>query len=69
MALELYDLMAEDHEIFCKKQSNGEIHVLVINEDEGVVYEESSHLAAWDSLVYFAKQVISEHERMEKEHD
>lgn len=68
MSLELYDILAEDHEIWMKKTKDGQIEVNVFNEDDACVYHESSHPAAWESLVYFAKQVIAENERLEREH-
>ncbi len=66
MALELYDIMAEDLVIYAK-QKKKQVEVLVTNDDDEVVYHELSHQAAWDSLVYFAKQILAENERMEKE--
>lgn len=62
MNLELYDLMAEDHIIYATLEKNGEITTTVRRDgdQDHVVYRETSHEAAWDSLVYFARQVLEE---------
>ncbi len=67
MALELYDIMAEEHMIWAKRLPNGEINVRVENENNEEVYNETGHRAAWDELVYFARQILKENERLEKE--
>lgn len=65
--LTIYDIMGTDHVLYAKDKEN-EIEVLIINEDtDKIEYRESTHKFAWDSLVYFAKQVISENERIEKQ--
>ncbi len=56
--LTLYELMGEDHEIYATVTKENEIAVVVCGEDGGKVYRETSHLAAWESLVDFAKQVL-----------
>ncbi len=56
MALELYDIMAEEHMIWAKRLPNGEINVRVENENNEEVYNETGHHAAWDELVYFGRQ-------------
>jgi hypothetical protein len=65
MSVTLYDIMAEDMMIWAKKVPNGQVNVYVENEDNQEVYNETSHRAAWDSLVYFARQVIEENKRLE----
>lgn len=66
MSLELYDIMATDHLLYAKLEKTGEITMIVVNEENNErVYKETSHEAAWDSLVYFAKQVISADENMQ----
>jgi hypothetical protein len=65
MALSLYDIMAEDLIIYAKRIKGG-IETRVTDENDVEVYREESHQAAWDSLVYFAKQVLAEDARMNK---
>ncbi len=65
--LTLYDLMAEDMIIWAKLVDKNHVSVKVENEQDEIVYEESSHIAAWESLVYLAKQIISVDERIQSE--
>lgn len=58
MSLELYDIMGSDHQIFAHLERNGEITTVVNDEDGSPVFSETSHIAAWLSLTYFAKQVL-----------
>lgn len=64
MSLSLYELMAEDHLIYARLEKNGEITTTITNENDETVYDETSHEAAWNSLVYFAQQVIDENKRI-----
>lgn len=66
MALELYDIMGSDMLITALKMDDGSILTEVVSEETNeLMYQEQSHPFAWDSLVYFAKQIISENERLE----
>lgn len=67
MPLRLYDIMAEEMTLWAKKLSSGEIEVRVEDENDNEVYNHISHRFAWDELVYFAKQVLRENERMERD--
>lgn len=66
MALELYDIMGNDMFIEAYKVKGG-IQVLVENEEGEELYNETSHPFAWDSLVYFAQQVLDINKRLEQE--
>lgn len=65
--ISLYDICGEDHYIYAKLEKDGEVRVIVENEDEEEVYHEKSHIYAWDSLVSFAKMVLSQDEKIQKE--
>lgn len=56
--LTLYELMGEDHEIYATVTNDKQIYVVVCGEDGAKVYSETSNIAAWESLVDFAKQVL-----------
>lgn len=62
----LYEIMADNMIIYAKKTKNGQINTTVINEDiDQVVFCETGDPAAWDALVYFANQIISENKQMD----
>ena len=61
----LYEIMGENMLIWAKKLPSGEINVRVTNENEEEVFNESSHRGAWDTLVYFAKQILDENAQIE----
>lgn len=64
--LKLYQIMGDNMLIYAKKLPNGEINTTVIDEESNqTVFCETGHPAAWESLVYFAKQIISENDRIE----
>lgn len=65
--LTLYDLMSEDMTIWAKLLDNKHIQIQIENELGEIVYLERSHLAAWETMVYFAKQVLSVDERIQRE--
>jgi len=56
--LTLFNIMAEDLVIYATYLKDKQIAVTVTNEEDIVVFHEDSHVFAWESLVYFAKQVI-----------
>jgi len=64
--LSLYTICGEDMEIYAKKLPKEQIEIKVMNEDGDAAFHEVTHQAAWDSLVYFAKQVVSQDERINK---
>ena len=55
--LALYDICGEDMTFTAHQKSNGEIEVEVHDENGVLVYEETSSIAALESLSYFARQV------------
>ncbi len=66
--LTLYELMAEDHVIFADLKPNGEVHVVVTDTAEHeIVYSETGHIYAWESLVNFAQQVLDCDTRIQNE--
>lgn len=67
MGLEFYDIMAEDMIIYARCTKGNQVHVLVTDEYDKKVFSEISSKDAWDTLVYFAKQIVSENENMERE--
>lgn len=60
------DLMGEDMSIFAKLIDRKRVYVEVVDENEKQVYEETSHIYAWDSLVSFAHQIIRYDERIQE---
>ncbi len=64
--LTLFELMGEDHVIFARVK-NGEVQTEVWNENEELVFKETSHHHAWDSLVSFAKMVLQQDEQVQKD--
>lgn len=65
--LTVYDLMGEDHEIWVKMADAKHVDITIKNESGMPVYEEMSHIYAWESLVSFAKQVLACDERLRQE--
>lgn len=65
--LTVYDLMGEDMTIECKLIDTKHVHVEVIDERDVLVYAETSHIYAWESLVSFAKQVLACDERLQND--
>lgn len=57
--LTLYEIMGEDMTLWAKLVNKKEVLVQVKDELDRTVFEESSHIYAWESLVSFAKQIIS----------
>lgn len=64
--LTVYELMGEDYIIYAKLISQNQVSVKIENEDGEVVFKEKTHKYAWESLVYFAKQVLACNERIEQ---
>lgn len=54
-----YDLGGEDHQIYANLTRTGDVKVVLKNEDDEVIYKEESHIRAWDSIVYLAKQILA----------
>lgn len=65
--LTLYDLMGEDMILWAKLVNEKEVLVQVKDELARTVFEESTHIYAWESLVSFARQVIACDERIQME--
>lgn len=65
--ISLYDICGEDHYVYAKLHKDGDVSVIVENEDEKEVYHEKGHIYAWDSLVSFAKMVLKQDEQIHKE--
>jgi len=64
--LTLYDIMGEDHYVLANLESDKWVTVKVLNEYDEEVYHVKSHLAAWDSLVSFAKMVLDQDKKIQK---
>lgn len=56
----VYDLLSEDHDIYIRRNTNNpkEIDIRIDDKKGNAVYQERSHIFAWQSLVNFAEQVI-----------
>ncbi len=67
--ISLYNLCAEDHRIFARVKDNSLIQIAIENEDGDIILREDTHLYAWESLVYFAKQVLYHDKRIQKDLD
>jgi len=67
--LEFYDVMGEDMYITAKLINRGEIETIVTNDADEVVFREVSSPIAWEALVYFAKQILSEDAKIEKQRE
>lgn len=65
--LTLYEICGEDHSIFSNLEQDNEITVEVWNETHDVVYKEKSNQHAWDSLVCFAKMILAQDKKIQKE--
>lgn len=66
--LKLYDLMGEDHELEASvNPKTKQVSIKINNESGNLVYHDNTHEYAWDSLVYFAKQVLSYDKRIKNE--
>lgn len=66
--LTLYEIMGEDHYIVAGAEKDGQqVRTIVMNEKDDIVFTEVSHRLAWDSLVSFARMVISQDEKIQKE--
>ncbi len=65
--LTLYDLMGEDMIAWAKLVNKKEVLVQVKDELDRTVFEESTHIYAWESLVSFARQVLACDERIQQE--
>jgi hypothetical protein len=64
--LTVYELMGQDHLIYAHLENNNEITVqIVTDEDEETVFQETTSQFAWDSLVYFARQIVACDERVQ----
>lgn len=62
----LYDLMGEDHEIEAKMLPGHQVSINIINDNGDTVYEDQTHLYAWESLVDFARQVLQQNEHIQQ---
>lgn len=65
--LTLYEIMGEDMTLWAKLVNKKEVLVQVKDELERTVFEESTHIYAWDTLVSFARQVLACDERIQQE--
>lgn len=57
--LTLNAIMGEDMTIECEGLDDNHVKVSVLDENEELVHEEETHIYAWESLVYFAKQILA----------
>jgi hypothetical protein len=67
MSLSLYTILGDSFIIYAKKIKNGDINTTVIDEETNcTVFCETGHPAAWESLVYFAQQILNENKKIEQ---
>lgn len=64
--LTLYEIMGEDNYVIANVKDS-QVNVKVLDENDNQVFNETSHHHAWDSLVYFAKMVLSQDEKIQKQ--
>lgn len=64
--LTLHELMGDDHNVIARKEG-GQIKTTIINSESEIVYDEISHPYAWESLVAFARNVLHQDEKIQKE--
>ena len=67
--LEFYDVMGEDMYITANLVNRGEIETTVTNDEDKIVFHEVSSPVAWEALVYFAKQILSEDAKIERQRE
>jgi hypothetical protein len=65
--LTLYEICANDYTIFSNLESDKEIMVEVWDDKHETVYKQKSNQYAWDSLVSFAKMILSQDKKIQKE--
>ena len=65
--ISLYDICGDEHYIHANLQKDGDIAIEVQNFDGDQVFKETGHIYAWDSLVAFAKMVLSQDEKIQTE--
>ena len=56
--LTLYDICGQDMQINAWIDQHKQVVVEVADETGLVIYEEASNIAAWETLVNFAKQIL-----------
>lgn len=64
--LRFYDIGAEDHTIATRLEKNRQITMIVYDENDNEVFNETSHPAAWDSVVNFAKLILKQDQRIKE---
>ncbi len=65
--LTLHNIMAEDMVIWAKLHEPRTVSIQVTDEDETTVYDEVTHIYAWESLVSFARQILACDEQVQKD--
>jgi len=65
--ISLYDLMAEDISIQARLTNQKEVSIYLEDEKYKPLAHDKTHLYAWESLVYLAKQIISENDKIQRE--
>lgn len=66
IGLTLYDLMGEDHELNATLNAdNIHVNMSIANESGNTVYQDETHIYAWEALVGFAHQIIATDKRIQ----
>jgi len=65
--LTLYEIMGEDMILWAKLVNKKEVLVQVKDELDRTVFEESSNIAAWETLVSFANQILAANVHVENQ--
>ncbi len=65
--LTLHNIMSEDMVVWAKLHEPKTVSIQVTDEDETTVYDEITHIYAWDSLVSFARQILACDEQVQKD--
>ncbi len=64
--LTLYDIMGSNHYVIANIVDS-QVNIQVLDEYAAEVFNETSHPFAWDSLVSFARMVLNQDEKIQKE--
>lgn len=56
--LTLYEIMGEDMYLIANKVSDTKVKVEVLSEQEESLFNEVTHIHAWEGLVSFAKKIL-----------
>jgi hypothetical protein len=65
--LTVYEVMGEDMYVIARLKGESHVSIEIIDENEETAFMETTNIAAWDSIVSFAKQVIRQDDKIQCE--